>query len=405
VARGSAQWVLCLLAVGTLVAGVAVGRTSTGTSPDPQAAPTPAAPLAAWCGSRPDPGRCLDDALASELRAQGQAAAFATLGQLVAVPALAGQDHILAHHLGRVAYAVAGNATRALAACPTTMGNGCTHGVLEAYLADRGLGAPVVGLCDATGRGAAHQQGQCWHGVGHGLEMATGYNWTAALARCLELGDYGMRADCASGVFMENVVGDPATMEGEDGSSVGTMGGMGGMGMSMPASTAGPDRMRADDLLYPCRLVTDAAAGEGCWEDEAELVLRLTGSFGRAAEACTQAHGPRGAFARACEEGIGQQAAAHARAFGSDAFATCGNAALNATAQQHCVLGAVEDTVNNADGVAAGIAFCAKAPAADAQTCYSAVGLMHRSMQSDAYARVAACASAPAMYQASCAGA
>jgi len=147
--------------------------------------------------------------------------------------------------------------------------------------------------------------------------------------------------------------------------------------------------------------VADAAAAEGCWANEAALVLKLTGSHEQAGWACSQAHGPRGAFALQCEEGIGQQASAQARAHGGDAFAPCG--LLNATAEQHCVFGAVEETVNEADDIAPGIALCARAPAGDQRACYAAIGTMHRSMQSDANVRVAECASVPQAYRPLCA--
>jgi len=322
---------------------------------------------------------CVQRDLEAVLRADGQKVAFDVLSQVSKSPSLAGRDHALAHHLGRTAYQLAGDPAAALAACPGTMGSGCTHGVVEAFLDDKGTDASVLGLCQATaGVHAAHQ---CWHGVGHGLEMASGYDWQAAVAHCAIVPTALDRVNCASGVFMENIVGDPAEMD------------------DMPDMVPTTPRLHAEDLLYPCRLVNGTEAAIGCWQVQPWAVMQLAnGSFERAFLACSQA----GAASLMCEEGVGQVAGARSRVTGAPVLSFCATAG-NRTAWLHCMMGAVKDLINNANDISPGMAVCAAATSDYALECYGAVGLMHAALEPRAEVRLVNCAAVAQAYRYACA--
>jgi hypothetical protein len=55
----------------------------------------------------------------------------------------------------------------------------------------------------ATCRDAKYKAGNCAHGVGHAVMMATGNNVERSLHGCAELRDPAMEYYCATGVFME----------------------------------------------------------------------------------------------------------------------------------------------------------------------------------------------------------
>ncbi len=380
--RPGAKFVVLAVALAVVAVGWYLLQPST---PGPE---RDAVALMAHCKEGgPNVESCVQADIDAVLRANGQAAAFTLLSQVAQDPVLAGRDHAMAHHLGHVAFEVVGDPAKALADCPPGMGSGCTHGVVEAYLDARGPDASLAGLCDAAGPGAIHASHQCWHGVGHGLMMANDYDWAAAVVRCNDIADALDRVDCASGVFMQNLMGDP-TMD------MGTEGPHHAMPMAPVAQ-----RFRPDDLLYPCRLVNGTAAQIGCWQNQPFVVQQLTnGSVEKMFWACAQA----GEFAVMCEEGVGQAAGAQSRITKQPVLAYCVSAG-NKTVWIHCMMGAVKDLIQHANSIVPGLEVCGNATADYALECYGAVGLMHNGLENRPEVRWANCATVAEAYRYACA--
>jgi hypothetical protein len=406
-APGRRHWRGALVGVlGVAVAAAAIWFLARPVSPAQVSAPPPSATLpdtreiasrvATQCtvaGAMSD--ECLRGHLDSTLKASGEVTAFAVLGSLSKSGMIDGRDHALAHHLGRVAYGLAGAPAQALADCPATMGSGCLHGVVEAYFEAKGPDASILGLCSFSGPGASHATHQCWHGVGHGVYMARGDDWAGAVTLCATISEYMDRVNCSSGVFMQNLMN--ASVGGKAGAMAGMAHDAAMPGMQHTASAT--EHLRPNDLLYPCNAVRGEEATIGCWQQQAFAVLKLTrGAFDKAFWACSRA----GVYAIMCEEGVGQAAGAQSRRDHQPPLGYC-ELSTSPTAKRHCLVGVIKDVVMTAHSLGPGLELC-RTVDADAQSdCYGAVGVMNRGFESRRNVRLANCASVADPFRAACA--
>lgn len=139
--------------------------------------------------------------LEEALRTEGIGAALGELDAASTDPALAGSCHALAHALGRAAYEQLGFET-ALQTSGDVCGSGYLHGVIETHLARNPLTPDQIdALCPAA-------SGRCFHGLGHGLMLASNNDLPAAVAACDNLPAHPQRVQCAEGVFMEHFATD-----------------------------------------------------------------------------------------------------------------------------------------------------------------------------------------------------
>src|SRR5581483_6981523 len=120
-----------------------------------------------------------------------------------------GSCHFPAHRAGHFAYQLYGQ--HAFESCPAECQSGCYHGIMEEFFVEEGTTDAVnkiQNLCDVISNSFFKQQ--CVHGLGHGIMAWTDYNLPEALAICDSL-KYSHEEDtadsCATGVFMENIVG------------------------------------------------------------------------------------------------------------------------------------------------------------------------------------------------------
>ena len=121
--------------------------------------------------------------------------------------------HRIAHAIGAASLArYRGNVARTFAEGSSSCFSGYYHGVLERALVnvksndpDR-LGKVARNLCDdpdvLVSRWMAYQ---CFHGLGHGLMITTGYGLPTSLDACERIATYLDRTSCKGGVFMENI--------------------------------------------------------------------------------------------------------------------------------------------------------------------------------------------------------
>ena len=123
--------------------------------------------------------------------------------------------HDAAHEVGRRAYELFGAAAFAFGAHECQVG--AMHGAMEALLAERGtsrIKEDLTTICDRVAN--IWQNGNCWHGVGHGLLAWTSYELPDALALCDLFDRAGATHSCYGGMFMENVVGGASALTGHE---------------------------------------------------------------------------------------------------------------------------------------------------------------------------------------------
>jgi hypothetical protein len=117
-------------------------------------------------------------------------------------------DHQMAHVVGRDTAKDYGSNFKAFDLCPTTFNYGCSHGFFEYVLArtpDARKAATTI--CESLNpeTNLLIAGFTCYHGVGHGIMMAQGYNVQNSLKECNTMPAAKDKDGCWQGVFMENV--------------------------------------------------------------------------------------------------------------------------------------------------------------------------------------------------------
>ncbi|MBI2795275.1 MAG: hypothetical protein HYX65_01040 [Gemmatimonadetes bacterium] len=188
--------------VATAVGLAALGVVAWAIRPAPPA-PSPeqhAAGLLAKCtapGAKPD--ACVQADLEQVLRTEGQQAAFAVLTLVSSSPALAGYDHALAHHMGRLSYTVIGDPAK-----------GAASGAQNSMAGMAGMegmdhGAPsqprlhpddLLYPCNQV-EGKEAQIG-CWQMQPFAVLMQTGNSFEKAFWACSKSGEFAVM--CEEGI-------------------------------------------------------------------------------------------------------------------------------------------------------------------------------------------------------------
>ncbi len=117
-------------------------------------------------------------------------------------------DHQLAHLVGRQTAATFGVDSKSFLLCPMDAFNGgCQHGFFEYVLGKANSPKEAAeSICeDIKHQASSKDYFYCYHGVGHGVMMAQGYDLPAALNICDSLSSATGIDGCWQGVFMENV--------------------------------------------------------------------------------------------------------------------------------------------------------------------------------------------------------
>ena len=121
-------------------------------------------------------------------------------------PAISGICHAVAHDIGHAALAeFHGSVGRALAVRNDVCGGGYVHGVIENALAgSHDIAKDLLRVC------APRQDGSCWHGVGHGIMLATKFDLRRSVQLCRTAPSVELTARCGEGVFMQVMTLDEA---------------------------------------------------------------------------------------------------------------------------------------------------------------------------------------------------
>jgi hypothetical protein len=127
--------------------------------------------------------------------------------------------HLLGHVIGDVLYRQKGK--EGILDCTDEFRNACSHSIVTGLFADHGEAAlgEIASVCQ-TAPGGSGAYTMCYHGLGHGVLAAVGYEMPEAVNLCDRTGTpkYNMResAECVGGAVMEIISGgfhDPATWE------------------------------------------------------------------------------------------------------------------------------------------------------------------------------------------------
>lgn len=117
--------------------------------------------------------------------------------------------HDFAHVVGLIAYEQEG--ARGLGICDTAYNYGCSHGFIEGFLIERGIGSVGEIEQSCIELGPVHTP-SCLHGIGHGLMINSSYQLDGALADCDRLKE-SSRLYCWDGTFMERIIGSMQSAE------------------------------------------------------------------------------------------------------------------------------------------------------------------------------------------------
>lgn len=118
--------------------------------------------------------------------------------------------HLLAHAIGNILYKKYG--LEGMKFCTEDFRNACSHSIVVGAFVERGAEAipDIAEICRRApgGKGA---YAMCFHGLGHGVLAAEGYDLRSAVSLCRRAGspefNYIESAECVGGVIMESIDG------------------------------------------------------------------------------------------------------------------------------------------------------------------------------------------------------
>ncbi len=152
--------------------------------------------------------RCYRAVLRDAVRQEGTTTAVQVLELLRSHNVISAEfdDHQHVHEIGRATAEVLGVTGEAFLTCPTTYNYGCHHGFFEYALAGgSSMQETMARICEGLKPGFSPKMySYCYHGAGHGVMMALGYDLKKSLAVCDSLSGTAPQEGCWQGVLMEN---------------------------------------------------------------------------------------------------------------------------------------------------------------------------------------------------------
>ena len=296
-------------------------------------------------------------------------------------------EHQLGHHIGRQTAESFGVNEYAFLLCPmAALNGGCQHGFFEFVLGKTTTSAEAADLiCSSLDESySAKFRFYCYHGVGHGVMMATAYDLDRALSMCDTFLGLTAQDGCWQGVFMENVNA-----------------GMRGAAREGIFSTSDP--------LAPCNGVAEKYQHE-CYVNHAGYLMSYFDDDIRSASAaCLQA---AEAFIGSCLQSIGLMVTnplwqpdlledVAGKEFVQIAWELCMQ--FPAAWRDQCVLGGI-DNIHNFDvfDLTRAISFCDAVDPEYRELCYQRMGLNLKNNATDLEEVRTACASLAADYEPAC---
>jgi len=299
---------------------------------------------------------CFEQAFGNMTYNDGPRPALAQLESMSAEnQAVAADCHRITHRMGSAALTrFKDRVAPAFIAGSPVCASGYYHGIVERAF----LGQPRDKLAIVARRMCADPQintkpflsYQCIHGLGHGLMIYTGYDMPVSLKTCDGLKDQFTQVSCTGGVFMENFT-----------SSYGVQ----------------SKYLRKSDPIYPCNSVADRHKMY-CYLLVTANLLRVNGYDQRKTAAGCRRSEP--AWVDTCFESFGRDVSGIAGTSAKKALASCRLAGRH---ESDCLYGVAREIVNADAGPVRGGRFCAQAPAATRDRCFSGVGSVLASLESE----------------------
>ena len=305
-------------------------------------------------------GQCFEDRVSQELVAKYE------MSQIL--DALYDFDqyfscHGFLHFVSRALFRRLGSVADAFAKVDFTCHGGAFHGIIEAYLEQRGqdlaslTGGQIEEICNDSKRRTSKHPGQvyneCLHGMGHAFMFLTDSNLPLSLDYCdhleggIESLGYNQRESCYGGAYMENSTSST--------------------NLDHPAKW-----ILLTDKFYPCTIVK-IHQQDLCYLYQANYLIKESKyNFQNVFDDCaTLSHEPFRAY---CYLGIGTNLAGFSTAAGiSRAAGVC--ALGNSEARQICVSGAIPSLSARYGGESKKlIEFCQNVASDLAQLCYLKLG-------------------------------
>jgi hypothetical protein len=259
--------------------------------------------------------------------------------------------HRIAHAIGAASLArYEGNVARTFAEGSSSCFSGYYHGVLERALVSvktrdaEQLGNVARGLCDDpqvhVSRWMAYQ---CFHGLGHGLMITTGYGLPLSLDACERIATYLDRTSCKSGVFMENI----------------------------SSSYGFTSRwLKEDDPVYPCNAI-EPNDKITCYGMVTSRILRVIGlDWEKTAEICA---GVETRFVSTCFRSMGRDISGQTHREPGEIVELC-ETARRYDAEGDCIAAAAMDMTSNYTSGVEAAGLCEAAPETARGECYYGVG-------------------------------
>lgn len=166
------------------------------------------------------------------------------------------QCHALVHYLGQNEYKREGDLSGTFRSClssPVACGEGCFHGAVEGYVAERGGTLEkknIAAVCDREFTENQVTYDSCVHGLGHAFMLQFDGDILPSLDSCRALDSASDRSFCYSGVFMENV-------------------------FSFWSPDHSSKYIRPEDPFYPCTIV-DKEYQSSCYSSQASFVINMS---------------------------------------------------------------------------------------------------------------------------------
>jgi hypothetical protein len=294
--------------------------------------------------------RCFQQAFGNIAYYEGPEAALALIEDVYGDGGSAA-CHRATHAIGAASLArYRGRVGRTFAAGSSTCGSGYYHGVLERSLVNvqartpNALGVVARTLCtDIRTREVPWVAYQCFHGLGHGLMIATGLSVPLSLEVCKRLTMRWDRDVCKGGVFMENLSGSYGFRS---------------------------RWLRDDDPVYPCNWV-DREDKSRCYQMVTSRILPSVGDdWDRTAEVCSEVESD---FVYMCFQSLGRDASSRSNRNPSSTAEICA-VARPYGGEGNCIAGAARDVAFNYTSGSRATALCDVVSANVRGDCYFGIG-------------------------------
>lgn len=185
--------------------------------------------------------------------------------------------HVLAHFIGDVHYKTYG--AKGIASCTEKFHYGCSHSIVVGLFTDKGESAleEIATVCqNAPGGVAAYLQ--CFHGLGHGILVYTGYDVarTAKICQATDADDTEPyeSAECIGGAIMEIVGGgfhDKTTWTQQKGVYLNTE-----APLALCLSDKIPEKAKRTCFSYVTPFLAESAGGT-LWEKDPAILRQAFG--------------------------------------------------------------------------------------------------------------------------------